>query len=73
MKRAVRTILRLVAAGLVVFGGLEFGLELMRHRLEQAEVSLWHCLIGVVLTILGVGLFAASARLAKRWTADFED
>jgi hypothetical protein len=54
MKRAVRDILRLVAAGLIMFGGLEIGLEWLQHRLHQANtIRLWHCVLGGILAGLG--------------------
>jgi hypothetical protein len=73
MKRAVRSIIRLAAAGLIVFGGMEIGLELMRHRFQQTRISAGHCLIGAVLMVLGIALLAFSARLAARLTDDFEE
>jgi hypothetical protein len=73
MKRAVRSIIRLAAAGLVVFGIMEIGLELVRYRLRNAEISIGHCLMGAVLIALGITLFASSARLATKWTDDFEE
>jgi divalent metal cation (Fe/Co/Zn/Cd) transporter len=73
MKRAVRSIIRLAAAGLIVFGGMEIGLEFVRHRFQQVRISPWHCLIGAVLMALGITLLAFSARLAARLTEDFEE
>jgi len=72
MKRAVRAILRLIAAGIVVFGGLEIGLEWMRHRLRGAGIKPWHCVFGGMLAVLGIVLFAVSDRLAVHLTDDFE-
>lgn len=73
MKRAVRTLIRLIASGSIIFGILEVGLELTRHRMQKAEISLWHCVIGGVLVVLGTILFAVSARLAEQLTDDFEE
>ena len=73
MKRAVRAILRLIAAALVVFGGLEIGLEWLRHRLRNAGINPWHCLFGAILAALGIVLFAASDRLAGHWADDFDE
>ena len=57
MKRAVRAVLRLMAVGLFVFGGMEIGLEVMQHLLRKVEVKPWPCVIGLVLIGLGVLLF----------------
>lgn len=73
MKRAVRSILRLVAFGSIMVGGLEFVLEFLRHRVRHAEFSLWHCVIGGVLIGLGVVLWLFSAKLAERWTSGFDE
>ena len=73
MKRAVRSILRLVAAGLVVVGGMEIGLEFVRHRLRGSTLSVWRCLLGAVLMIAGGVVFAASGRLAERLCEEFEE
>lgn len=73
MKRAVRMLLRLIASGIITVGGMEFVLEYMRHRVRGAEVHLWNCILGAVLILLGVILFVLSARLAERWTDDFDE
>jgi hypothetical protein len=73
MKRAVRAIIRLTAAGLSVLGGMEIGLEWVRHRMHKADISLWHYIFGAVLIGLGVLIFAASASLAERLTDDFDE
>ena len=73
MKRAVRTVLRLVAAGLILFGGLALSLEFLRQRLPEAGISIWRCFLGALLLVLGGTLCALSARLAERFTADFDE
>jgi len=73
MKRAIRTLLRLVAAGFIVFGGMTIGLALMRRRTPKAEASSWPFVLGAVLTALGMVLFWASGRLAERLADDFEE
>lgn len=73
MKRAVRSLLRFIAAGAILVGGLEFALEFARHRVGHAEVSLWHCVLGGILIGLGLVLWIFSAKLAEYWTDDFED
>jgi hypothetical protein len=73
MRRAVRSLISLVASGLVLFGVMEIGFQYVNHRMRKAEVSLWHCLAGGILFVLGLILFALSSRLAKRLTEDFEE
>ena len=73
MRRAVRSLIRLIATGLMLFGVMEIGLQYVRHQLRKAEISLWHCLIGGLLIVLGAVVFAASSRLAAQLTDDFEE
>jgi divalent metal cation (Fe/Co/Zn/Cd) transporter len=73
MKRHVRTLICLIASGLVVFGGMEIGLEYLRHRFRQGEISLWHYVIGAILVMLGIFLFLTSSRLAEQLTDDFDE
>ena len=71
MKRAVRTLIRIIAAALVVFGGLALGLEYARQR--TAQVSWGQIMLGAALIAAGIGLFAVSARLAEKFTDDFDE
>jgi divalent metal cation (Fe/Co/Zn/Cd) transporter len=73
MKRAVRGLIRLVASGLILFGALEIGLELVRHRMKDVPVGVWSCVIGGVLIVLGIALFFISAKLAEQLTDDYDE
>jgi hypothetical protein len=72
VKRAIRTVLRLIASGFVVFGGMQLALEFVRHRLRGSEISLWQCSLGAIFVVLGLVLFGYSARIAQKWADDFE-
>ncbi|HHY86060.1 MAG TPA: hypothetical protein GYA07_11105 [Verrucomicrobia bacterium] len=72
MKRALRAILRLLASGFLVIGGMQLGLEFMRYRLRGEEIHLWPCVLGAIFLVLAVLLFACSGRIADRWADDFE-
>ena len=73
MNRAVRFVIRLIAAGVILFGGLEIALEYLRHRMKNAEISVWQCIIGGILIVLGSFLFWASAWLAEHLTDDSDE
>lgn len=73
MKRAVRTLIRVVAAALVVFGGLGASLEFTRHRLQQADLRAGPLIQGAVLVVVGIVIFAASGWLAEKFADDLEE
>ena len=73
MKRAVRTVLRLIAAGMLVVGAMNVGLEFVRHRMQGADIGWWRVGLGVLCVVLGVVLFIFSNSLAERLTDDFEE
>ena len=73
MKRAIRTVIRLIAAGAMVIGGMDCALEFARHWKHFGEVSLWACLINFLVIVAGAILFAASASLAEKLADDFDE
>jgi len=73
MKRAVRTVIRLIATGIIVFGGLTLALEFARFRQHRADFSSRRCVVDSLVIVLGVILAAASGKLAARLTDDFDE
>ncbi len=73
MKRAVRSLIRIIAAGLIGFGIIEMALEFVRVRTKDAATNLWTWIIGALLILAGIFLFATSTRLAEKFTDDFEE
>jgi hypothetical protein len=73
MKRAVRTLIRLVAAGFLVFGGMTIGLEFARRSVPNAEAKPSQFVLGGILLAGGLVLLVFSGRLAERLADDFED
>lgn len=73
MKRAIRTVIRIAASGLIVFGGMEIGLEYTRHRLRGDPISTWPWIIGSLLILGGVVLFVTSSKLAEKLAGDFDE
>jgi drug/metabolite transporter (DMT)-like permease len=79
MKRAVRTLIQIIAAGLMIFGALEIGLELehhavqVRNHVEPVETNIWRYIIGALLLLVGVILFAGSDSLAEQLTDDIDE
>jgi drug/metabolite transporter (DMT)-like permease len=79
MKRAVRTLIQIIAAGLMVFGALDIGLEIEHHQLqvhnhvEPVTTNIWHYIIGAVLLVAGVIIFAGSESLAEQLSDDIEE
>ena len=73
MRRAVRSVICLIASGLVLFGAVEIGFQYMNHRARHAEINMWHCIAGGVLFAAGLILLGLSAKLAEQLTDDFEE
>ncbi|HEU5396397.1 MAG TPA: hypothetical protein VFV81_04465 [Verrucomicrobiae bacterium] len=79
MKRAVRSLIQIIAGALMIFAALEIGLELEHHALqvrnhvEPIQTNIWRYVIGAVLLALGLILFAGSNSLAEQLTDDFDD
>ena len=73
MKRAVRMVIRLIAAGIIVVSGMNVGLEYVRQRLSDVEVGWVRVCLGVLGVALGGALFAASNKLAGRMTDDIDE
>lgn len=79
MKRAVRTLIRIIGVAVVVFGLLEIGLEIAHHQVQvrdhvnPVKNNIWSYVIGAVLLFVGFILFAGSNSLAEQLTDDFDD
>jgi uncharacterized membrane protein HdeD (DUF308 family) len=73
MKRAVRTLIRIIAAAFILFGVIEIVLEYARHRLPEAVMSWGQIGISSLLIVAGIALLAASSKLAEKLTDDFEE
>ena len=65
-------VLRFVAAGLMVIGGLNLLLQFAGRR-KGLTPNLWTCLLWAVLIALGVALFVKASALASRLTDDFDE
>jgi len=73
MKRTVQMVLRLIAAGLIVVGGLSVAAEFARHWRRHVPLHLWTCLLWAFPVVLGLALFAGASALASRFTDDFDE
>ena len=71
--KGVAMLLRLVALGMIVFGGLNAGLEFMRERLGKGEASVSRCLMYGLLGLMGLVLLFGSGALARRLTRDLDE
>jgi hypothetical protein len=76
MKRAIRSLLRLIAAALMLLGLVEAGLEFAefkRHQREGTDIGFGALVIGLILLVAGAVLLSASSRLAEKIGRDFEE
>lgn len=67
-KKGATLLLRLIAVGLILIGGFNFVLELLRHRAQHVEISVVKIVVNSLVSIAGAALFAFSSKLAARLT-----
>lgn len=77
LQKAVRSLIRLLAAGTVIINVMLGGLQLLNHRASGREINSFQITFHAFLFLAGVGLFACSTKLAARLTdesdADADD
>ena len=74
MRRAVRKVLRLVAACSAVLGFMQLGLEYISHRAHpDLALNWWRIALGLLAIGLGLLLFLASPSLAEQLTDDDDE
>ena len=79
MKRAVRSLIKIIGIAAALFGLLEIGLEIAHHqvqvrdRVDPVKNNIWSYVIGAGLLFVGFILFAGSNSLAEQLTDDFDD
>ena len=66
-------LVRLVALGLIILGGLNTWLEFMRERFGKGEVSPGRCALYGLLGLAGLVLLARSGAIARRLTRSFDE
>lgn len=72
-KKAAQFLIRLVAASLIIVGGMLAGLEFLNHCAKHVDVNLLKIAMDSFVFIAGVILFAVSSRLAARLTDESEE
>jgi len=73
MRHAVRTVLVLVAAGMILIAGMFLGLEVMKGRTGHGTPSVLLCVLYGVLVLVGAALIWKSNTIAGRLTDDFDE
>jgi O-antigen/teichoic acid export membrane protein len=72
-QKGAKLLLRVMALGMIIVGGMNVALELLRQRAHPGAFSLPQIVLGSIGFLAGVILFAASAKIAARWTQDFDE
>jgi hypothetical protein len=65
-------VIRLMASGVIVLGGLGIGFEYVRNRMQQVPYSGWHIALDIVAILAGIFLFLAADSLAEQLTDDID-
>jgi len=73
MKRAVRSVIRLAAAGIMIIGALYLGMDFMRYRFQGGRPSAVQLVLGMIAIGAGLVLFLASSALAARLADHFDE
>lgn len=71
--KAVCSVLRLVAAGLLVVGALLAGLEFLNHRAKGVDLNLLKIAVNALVFLAGVVLFALAGKLAAHLTGETDE
>ncbi len=72
-ERGVRSLLLLVAFGMILIGALQGALEISRHRLKNTELDVLGCILWGVMIVLGLLLMVTSGSLAKKFLGEDDD
>lgn len=72
MRHAVRTVIILVAAGMILIAVMFVGLELLKGRAGRGALSAWHWVLSALLVVAGIVLVWKSNALAQTLTDDFD-
>jgi hypothetical protein len=67
-QKGAQLLIRLVAAGLVLIGGMLAGLEFLSHRARHVELNVFKMAGYALMFFAGVVLLIASSKLAARLT-----
>jgi hypothetical protein len=72
-QKGATLLFRLVAAGLIVIGGLLAVLEFLNYRARGIDLNLLELAFDALLLVGGVVLFALSSKLAAQLTGGFDE
>lgn len=72
-QKGAQLLIRLVAAGLVLIGGMLAGLEFLNHRARHVELNVFKVAGYAAMFFAGAALLGASSKLAARLTEEPEN
>ena len=70
--RIATTVVRLIAAGFLVVGGLNLALEWYKRHQEHTAINPWRCVYLSIPLVIGVAILIKSSALA-RWVDQYLD
>ena len=72
-EKGIRSLLLLVAFGMVLIGALQVGLEFTRHRIKNTELDVLGLVLWGALNVLGLLLMVTSGSLARKICGEDDD
>jgi uncharacterized membrane protein len=73
MTHAVKTVIRLIAAGIFIVAAMNVGVEYLRGIGQGEDTNSWRVSLSIMGVVLGVVLFFTSKSIANRLTDDVDD
>lgn len=72
-QKGAQLLIRLVAAGMILIGGMLAGLEFLNHRARHVDLDIPKITLHSLVVLAGVALLVISRKLAARLTGETEE
>ena len=73
MRHAVRSVLVLIAVGMILLGWVFVALELFKYRMGHGPLVVWRCVVFLLVAAAGVVLAWKSGAIAREIADHFDE